>query len=104
MVGDHHVAGVAHRHHQRAPLVLERQGHHVEFLGRLGTDALDGGLVGLAREIGARNAGLLGERADQHFLGDELHAHEDVAQLAAPLRLLGERGFELEIGDHACLD
>src|SRR6267143_4208675 len=104
VVGDHHVAGVAHRDHQRAALVLEREGHQVELFRRLGGDVLHGGLVRLAGEVGAGDAGLLRERADQHLLGDELHPDQDVAQLAAPLRLLREGRLELEIGDHACLD
>src|SRR5204863_10061427 len=49
-------------------------------------------------------AGRLAERADQDLLGEELHADEDFPELAAPLLLLRERGLELELGDHACLD
>ena len=101
VIGDHHVARIAHRDDQGAPLFLDPDRDDVELLRGLRGDAGESALVRLSREIGARNAALLGERAHQDLLGEELHAHEDVPELAAPLRLLGERGFQLEIGDDA---
>jgi len=60
--------------------------------------------VGIAGEIGAGDARLLGKCADQHLLGEEFHPDQDVAELAAPLLLLGKGGLELKLGDHACFD
>src|SRR6266404_5770725 len=67
VVGGADVERVAHRHHHRAALVLERDRHQAELLGSVGRDDPERALVTLPAEVRPGDAGLLRERADQHL-------------------------------------
>src|SRR3954471_24933695 len=104
VVGGADVERIAHGHEDGPPLVLERHRDEAELLGGVGRHQRERVLVSLAGQVGARNAGLLGERAHQHLFGEEAPRGQDVPELAAPLLLLGQGGLELHLGDHARLD